>query len=76
MATEAGSAEALGVVMDTGAGSALEVQHHGQRRLTNPGAAAARWDPRKHYLLIVIGDIATERQLQAVRDHLEHGEWL
>ncbi|KAM3925529.1 microtubule-associated protein 1A [Leptodactylus fuscus] len=61
--------------METGAGSALEVQHHGQRRLTNPAAAAAaaRWDPRKHYLLIVIGDIATERQLQAVRDHLEHG---
>ncbi|XP_075714211.1 microtubule-associated protein 1A [Rhinoderma darwinii] len=73
MATEAGSAEALGVVMETGAGSALAVQHHGQRRLTNSTAAAARWNPRKHYLLIVIGDIATERQLQAVRDHLEHG---
>ncbi|KAM4036786.1 microtubule-associated protein 1A [Anomaloglossus baeobatrachus] len=73
MATEAGSAEALGVVMETGAVSALEVQYHGQRRCTNPAAAAARWDPGRHYLLIVIGDIATERQLQAVRDHLEHG---
>ncbi|KAG8575465.1 hypothetical protein GDO81_009563 [Engystomops pustulosus] len=73
MATKAGSAEALAVVMETGAGSALELQHPGQRRLTNPAAAAARWDPRKHYLLIVIGDIATESQLQAVRDHLEHG---
>ncbi|XP_069622224.1 microtubule-associated protein 1A isoform X1 [Ranitomeya imitator] len=73
MATKAGCAEALGVVVETGAVSALVVQHHGQRRFTNTAAAAARWDPRKHYLLIVIGDIATERQLQAVRDHLEHG---
>ncbi|ELV13388.1 Microtubule-associated protein 1A [Tupaia chinensis] len=36
-------------------------------------AAAARWDPRKHSLLIVIGDIGTESQLRAVRAHLEQG---
>ncbi|XP_063781981.1 microtubule-associated protein 1A [Pseudophryne corroboree] len=74
METEAGCAEAFGVTMETGAGSALHLQHHGERRPGLPAAAAAaRWDPRKHYLLIVIGDIATEGQLQAVRDHLEHG---
>lgn len=75
METEAGCAEAFGVAMETGAaGSALEVQHHGERRSGTAAASAARWDPRRHYLLIVIGDIATESQLQAVRDHLEHGE--
>ncbi|XP_040198464.1 microtubule-associated protein 1A isoform X2 [Rana temporaria] len=74
METEAGCAEAFGVAMETGAaGSALEVQHHGERRSGTAAASAARWDPRRHYLLIVIGDIATESQLQAVRDHLEHG---
>ncbi|XP_018429588.1 PREDICTED: electromotor neuron-associated protein 1-like [Nanorana parkeri] len=72
METEAGSVEALCVTMETSAGSALlQVQHHGERRSAT--ASAARWDARKHYLLIVIGDIATESQLQAVRDHLEHG---
>ncbi|XP_046509697.1 microtubule-associated protein 1A isoform X5 [Equus quagga] len=35
--------------------------------------AAARWDLRKHSLLIVIGDIGTESQLRAVRAHLEQG---
>ncbi|EQB77538.1 microtubule-associated protein 1A isoform 1 [Camelus ferus] len=35
--------------------------------------AAASWDPRKHSLLIVIGDIGTESQLRAVRAHLEQG---
>nr|DBA31841.1 TPA: hypothetical protein GDO54_007612 [Pyxicephalus adspersus] len=59
--------------METGAGSALELQHHGERRSATAAASAARWEPRKHYLLIVIGDIGTESQLQAVRDHLEHG---
>ncbi|XP_075063974.1 microtubule-associated protein 1A [Mixophyes fleayi] len=73
METEAGFAKALGVTMETGAGSALKVQHQGERRSGIPAAAAARWEPRRHYLLIVIGDIATEGQLQAVRDHLEHG---
>uniref|UniRef100_A0A8C5Q437 Microtubule associated protein 1A n=1 Tax=Leptobrachium leishanense TaxID=445787 RepID=A0A8C5Q437_9ANUR len=70
METEAGSAEALAVAMETGAGPAQQVQHHGERR---SGTAAASWDPRRHYLLIVIGDIANESQLQAVRDHLEQG---
>ncbi|OCT86874.1 microtubule-associated protein 1B [Xenopus laevis] len=68
METEAGSAEARSVVMEISARLAQGVQHHGERR-----SAAARWDPRKYQLLIVIGDVATERQLQAVRDHLERG---
>ncbi|OCT89676.1 hypothetical protein XELAEV_18018294mg [Xenopus laevis] len=66
--TEAGSTEARGVVMEISARLAQEVQHHGERR-----SAAAKWDPRKYQLLIVIGDVGTERQLQAVRDHLERG---
>ncbi|CAH2274141.1 Hypothetical predicted protein [Pelobates cultripes] len=76
METEAGSAEALAVAMETGAGPALQLQHHGERRTvttTTAAAAAAKWDPRKYYLLIVVGDIVTESQLQAVRDHLELG---
>ncbi|KAJ1180213.1 hypothetical protein NDU88_005435 [Pleurodeles waltl] len=53
--------------------SALELQHHGEQR--SAGAlGAARWEPRKHYLLIVIGDIGSDSQLRAVRGHLEHGE--
>ncbi|XP_018108638.2 microtubule-associated protein 1B [Xenopus laevis] len=54
--------------MEISARLAQEVQHHGERR-----SAAAKWDPRKYQLLIVIGDVGTERQLQAVRDHLERG---
>ncbi|XP_068131389.1 microtubule-associated protein 1A [Hyperolius riggenbachi] len=73
METEAGSVKALGVAMETSTGSAVEVQHHGERRSGTAAASAARWDSRRHYLLIVIGDIATESQLEAVRDHLEHG---
>uniref|UniRef100_A0A6I8RXF1 Microtubule associated protein 1A n=3 Tax=Xenopus tropicalis TaxID=8364 RepID=A0A6I8RXF1_XENTR len=68
METEAGSAEARGVVMEISARLAQEVQHHGERR-----SAPAKWDPRKYQLLIVIGDVSTESQLQAVRDHLERG---
>ncbi|XP_006883026.1 PREDICTED: microtubule-associated protein 1A [Elephantulus edwardii] len=40
---------------------------------TGAAVAAARWDQRKHSLLIVIGDIGTETQLRAVRAHLEQG---
>ncbi|KAG8440581.1 hypothetical protein GDO86_006362 [Hymenochirus boettgeri] len=61
METEAACAVATG----TSARPAQEVQHLGER--------GARWDRRRYYLLIVIGDVGTESQLQAVRDHLEQG---
>lgn len=44
-------------------------QHHGQRRRRGPPFCR-----RGHYMLIVIGEIATEHQLQAARAHIERGE--
>ncbi|KAM5235363.1 microtubule-associated protein 1A isoform 2-T2 [Ctenodactylus gundi] len=80
METEPGPGRPCGVAMDTAAG--LGLQSSGGQPAQSPveprceaGAAlaAASWDPRKHSLLIVIGDIGTESQLRAVRAHLEQG---
>ncbi|XP_068962004.1 microtubule-associated protein 1A isoform X2 [Petaurus breviceps papuanus] len=78
METEAGPARPAGVAMETTPG--LGFCSPGARLVQSPGevpceagVAAARWDPRKHSLLIVIGDIGTESQLRAVRVHLEQG---
>ncbi|XP_072480831.1 microtubule-associated protein 1A isoform X2 [Notamacropus eugenii] len=78
METEAGPGRPAGVAMETAPG--LGLCSPGARLVQSPGevpreagVAAARWDPRKHSLLIVIGDIGTESQLRAVRVHLEQG---
>uniref|UniRef100_A0A8C5ZZ50 Microtubule associated protein 1A n=1 Tax=Marmota marmota marmota TaxID=9994 RepID=A0A8C5ZZ50_MARMA len=80
METEARPARPRGVAMETTPG--LELRSSGSPLSQNPAerlceteaaVAAARWDLRKHSLLIVIGDIGTESQLRAVRAHLEQG---
>ncbi|XP_051833156.1 microtubule-associated protein 1A isoform X3 [Antechinus flavipes] len=78
METEAGPGRPAGVAMETT--PELGFCSPGARLVQSPGevpreagVAAARWDPRKHSLLIVIGDIGTESQLRAVRVHLEQG---
>ncbi|KAJ1070079.1 hypothetical protein K5549_021742, partial [Capra hircus] len=80
METEAGPGRPRGVAMETSPG--LGLRSPGSPPAQNPAeplreagavVAAARWDLRKHSLLIVIGDIATESQLRAVRAHLEQG---
>ncbi|KAF6131319.1 microtubule associated protein 1A [Phyllostomus discolor] len=80
METEAGPWWPRGVTMETSLG--LGLPSLGSPLSQNPteplcdvraAVAAARWDPRKHSLLIVIGDIGTESQLRAVRAHLEQG---
>ncbi|KAM5177201.1 microtubule-associated protein 1A isoform 1-T1 [Callospermophilus lateralis] len=80
METEARPARPCGVAMETTPG--LELRSSGSPLSQNPAerlceteaaVAAARWDLRKHSLLIVIGDIGTESQLRAVRAHLEQG---
>lgn len=86
METEAGPGQPRGVTMETSPGLGLRgpgspLSHNPADPLCETGAAvaAARWDLRKHSLLIVIGDIGTESQLRAVRAHLEQGEplsWL
>ncbi|KAJ8393145.1 hypothetical protein AAFF_G00068280 [Aldrovandia affinis] len=43
-------------------------QHRGQHRLHGPPFCRER-----HYMLIVIGELATEQQLQSVREHIEQG---
>ncbi|KAF6351741.1 microtubule associated protein 1A [Rhinolophus ferrumequinum] len=80
METEAGPGQPRGVTMETSPGLGLRgpgspLSHHPADPLCETGAAvaAARWDLRKHSLLIVIGDIGTESQLRAVRAHLEQG---
>lgn len=81
METEAGPRRPRGVAMETS--PELGLGCRGARRAQNPAeplgeaeaaVRAARWDLRKHSLLIVIGDIGTESQLRAVRAHLEQGE--
>lgn len=47
------------------------VQHLGQH--LNEGPPFCQ---RSYYMLIVIGEIATEHQLRAVREHIEQGERL
>lgn len=86
METEAGPRRPSGVAMETSPGLGLRSPgapppEDPAEPLCEAGAAgaAARWDLRKHSLLIVIGDIGTESQLRAVRAHLEQGEplsWL
>ncbi|XP_074091352.1 microtubule-associated protein 1A isoform X2 [Macrotis lagotis] len=78
METEAGPGRPAGVAMETAPG--LGLCSPGARLVQSPGeapreagVAAARWDPQRHSLLIVIGDIGTESQLRAVRVHLEQG---
>ncbi|XP_019297891.2 microtubule-associated protein 1A isoform X1 [Panthera pardus] len=80
METEAGPGRPSGVAMETSPG--LGLRSPGAPLAQNPAeppceagaaVAAARWDLRKHSLLIVIGDIGTESQLRAVRAHLEQG---
>ncbi|XP_058521938.1 microtubule-associated protein 1A isoform X1 [Ochotona princeps] len=81
METEARPARPGGVTMETTPG--LGLRSPGSPLAQNPAgplcetrtpaAAVARWDLRKHSLLIVIGDIGTESQLRAVRAHLEQG---
>ncbi|XP_032712538.1 LOW QUALITY PROTEIN: microtubule-associated protein 1A [Lontra canadensis] len=80
METEAGPGRPSGVAMETSPG--LGLRSPGSLLAQNPAeplceagaaVAAARWDLRKHSLLIVIGDIGTESQLRAVRAHLEQG---
>ncbi|KAJ8252342.1 hypothetical protein COCON_G00216540 [Conger conger] len=44
------------------------VQHRGQHRRRGPPFCHERY-----YMLIVIGEIATEHQLQSARDHIEQG---
>ncbi|XP_019580903.2 microtubule-associated protein 1A isoform X3 [Rhinolophus sinicus] len=80
METEAGPGQPRGVTMETSPGLGLRgpgspLSHNPADPLCETGAAvaAARWDLRKHSLLIVIGDIGTESQLRAVRAHLEQG---
>uniref|UniRef100_A0A8D1Y2F3 Microtubule associated protein 1A n=1 Tax=Sus scrofa TaxID=9823 RepID=A0A8D1Y2F3_PIG len=81
METEAGPGRPRGVAMETSPG--LGLRSPGSPLAQNPAeplykagaaAAAARWDLRKHSLLIVIGDIGSESQLRAVRAHLEQGQ--
>lgn len=86
METEAGPWRPRGVTMETSPG--LRLPSPSSLLSPNPAeplcearatVAAARWDLRKHSLLIVIGEIGTESQLRAVRAHLEQGEplsWL
>lgn len=86
METEARPGRPRGVTMETGPGLGLGspgslLSPSPAEPLGEAGAAvaAARWDLRKHSLLIVIGDVGTESQLRAVRAHLEQGEplsWL
>ncbi|XP_058397403.1 microtubule-associated protein 1A isoform X1 [Diceros bicornis minor] len=80
METEAGPGRPRGVAMETS--PELGLRSPGSPLAQNPveplweagvPVAAARWDLRKHSLLIVIGDIGTESQLRAVRAHLEQG---
>ncbi|XP_059559389.1 microtubule-associated protein 1A [Myotis daubentonii] len=80
METEAGPWRPRGVTMETSPG--LRLPSPSSLLSPNPAeplcearatVAAARWDLRKHSLLIVIGDIGTESQLRAVRAHLEQG---
>ncbi|XP_066199346.1 microtubule-associated protein 1A isoform X1 [Saccopteryx leptura] len=80
METEALPRQPRGVTMETSPG--LRLPSFGSPLSQNPAeplcqariaTAAARWDLRKHSLLIVIGDIGTENQLRAVRAHLEQG---
>ncbi|XP_069316984.1 microtubule-associated protein 1A isoform X2 [Eulemur rufifrons] len=81
METEAGPVRPPSVVMETTPGLGLPrpagspLAQNPAEPLCEAGAAvaAARWDLRKHSLLIVIGDIGTESQLRAVRAHLEQG---
>ncbi|XP_055990064.1 microtubule-associated protein 1A [Sorex fumeus] len=80
METEAAPGWPRGVAMETSPG--LRLGSLSSPQAQNPAeppcdagaaVAAARWDLRKHSLLIVIGDIGTESQLRAVRAHLEQG---
>ncbi|KAM6201057.1 microtubule-associated protein 1A isoform 2-T2 [Rhynchocyon petersi] len=80
METEARLGRPRGVAMETTPGLMLQssdslLAQNPAVQLCETGAAvaAARWDQRKHSLLIVIGDIGTETQLRAVRAHLEQG---
>lgn len=80
METEAGPWRPRGVVMETSPELGLRspgtpLAQKPAEPLCDAGSAvaAARWDLRKHSLLIVIGDIGTESQLRAVRAHLEQG---
>ncbi|KAB1277687.1 Electromotor neuron-associated protein 1 [Camelus dromedarius] len=87
METEAGPGRPRGVAMETSPRQGETSPRQGLpspvsqldqnlvESLCKAGAAvaAASWDPRKHSLLIVIGDIGTESQLRAVRAHLEQG---
>ncbi|EHB10364.1 Microtubule-associated protein 1A [Heterocephalus glaber] len=80
METEAGPSRPRGVAMETAPGMGLgspgspTAQNPAEPRCeTLAEVAAARWDPRKHSLLIAIGDIGTESQLRAVQAHLEQG---
>ncbi|XP_003418737.4 microtubule-associated protein 1A isoform X1 [Loxodonta africana] len=80
METEARPGRPPGVAMETAPGLGLRspdapLPENPAEQLCEAGAAvaAARWDPRKHSLLIVIGDIGTESQLRAARAHLEQG---
>ncbi|XP_012865436.1 PREDICTED: microtubule-associated protein 1A [Dipodomys ordii] len=80
METEARPARPPDVAMETTPGlglagprAPLQPQNPAEPPCEARAAAAAHWDPRKHSLLIVIGDIGTESQLRAVRAHLEQG---
>ncbi|CAL8292176.1 unnamed protein product [Boreogadus saida] len=43
-------------------------QHRGERQPRGP-----LFDQRKYYMLVVIGEISTDHQLNAARDHIERG---
>ncbi|CAL8375080.1 unnamed protein product [Arctogadus glacialis] len=43
-------------------------QHRGERQPRGP-----LFDLRKYYMLVVIGEISTDHQLNAARDHIERG---
>lgn len=45
------------------------IQHPGQQRCVGPPFCQTR-----HYILIVIGEIATDHQLDSVKEHIKRGE--
>lgn len=50
-------------------GSEKRIQDLGEKRCRGPPFSQGNY-----YMLIVIGEIATDHQLQRARDHLERGE--
>lgn len=45
------------------------IQHPGQQRCVGPPFCQTR-----HYILIVVGEISTDHQLDSVKEHIKRGE--